>query len=182
MHVKRTEKQDYWKIITIGSWQAALTATAEQVKDLFAILSKTYSPSNSNRLWETIKESMGDDVLYQVRQVHPKLNIELNEEIFNQVLIRSEEKCFALLHFIAQNKPLLIENQKQAYDFVIRRSGELRYWWSNLFGCTRGIHQKGDCACIGIIWNCNNINSKKKNCSFCFKIAITCYVTKISSF
>ncbi|KAG8227464.1 hypothetical protein J437_LFUL011630 [Ladona fulva] len=70
---------------------AALTATAEQVRDLFAIIMTTCSPSNPNTLWEKFKGSMSDDVLHQVRQVHPELNMEyLTKHIFK------EGKCLVI--------------------------------------------------------------------------------------
>ncbi|GIX99474.1 hypothetical protein CEXT_272121 [Caerostris extrusa] len=46
------ENDDHWELVLR---EAALTATAEQVKDLFAIILTTCSPSNSNRL-EKLKE------------------------------------------------------------------------------------------------------------------------------
>lgn len=39
---------------------------------------------------------MSDDILNQVRQTNPDLTIEFNDEIFNETLIRLEDKCLAI--------------------------------------------------------------------------------------
>ncbi|GBP59978.1 hypothetical protein EVAR_84478_1 [Eumeta japonica] len=39
---------------------------------------------------------MSDDILYQIRQANPELTIEFNDDIFNETLIRLEDKCLAI--------------------------------------------------------------------------------------
>ncbi|XP_048004348.1 ATP-dependent DNA helicase pif1-like [Leguminivora glycinivorella] len=100
---------------------------------------------------------MSDDILYQIRQANPELTIEFNDDIFNETLIRLEDKCLAinnqalvelgmptpqrnafnvlnyeitkeksynvneLLEYIAHNKPLLNDNQKNVYNVIMNR-------------------------------------------------------------
>ncbi|XP_067134561.1 uncharacterized protein [Centruroides vittatus] len=39
---------------------------------------------------------MSDDIPYQIRQAHPELATEFNDDIFNEALIRLEDKCLAI--------------------------------------------------------------------------------------
>ncbi|KAG8235129.1 hypothetical protein J437_LFUL012325 [Ladona fulva] len=84
--------------------QAALTATAEQMIYLFVII-LTCSPLNPNKLWEKFKKiQINNQTLVELGLQSPRRDgiDALNSKI-------SKEK----------NNPLLIESQKQAYDFIM---------------------------------------------------------------
>ncbi|XP_060809966.1 uncharacterized protein LOC132904053 [Amyelois transitella] len=83
------ENDNHWELTL---QEATLTASAEQLRELFAIILTTCNPSNPKRLWDAFKRSMSDDILYQIRQTNPELTIEFNDDIFNETLIRLEDK------------------------------------------------------------------------------------------
>ncbi|XP_044735689.1 uncharacterized protein LOC123297922 [Chrysoperla carnea] len=87
------ENDNHWELTL---QEATLTASAEQIRELFAIILTTCNPSNPKQLWDSFKRSMSDDILYQVQQANPELTIEFNDEIFNETLIRLEDKCLAI--------------------------------------------------------------------------------------
>lgn len=135
--------------------EAAQTATAHQIRELFAIILTSCNPSNPNELWMKFRESMSDDILAEMQRIHPFLKISFNDDIFNKALILLENKCIEIGNqtliqlgiqppqrnefdalntellneksynveelgkYIEQNKPLLIESQKHAYDIII---------------------------------------------------------------
>ena len=49
-------------------------------------------------LWEKFKESMSEDVWYQVQKYHSEINIEFNEDTYNEALIRLEDKSLAIIN------------------------------------------------------------------------------------
>ncbi|GBP32214.1 hypothetical protein EVAR_27638_1 [Eumeta japonica] len=86
------ENDNHWELTL---QEATLTASAEQIRELFAIILTT-NPSNPKQLWDSFKRNMSDDILYQIRQANPELIIEFNDDIFNETLIRLEDKCLAI--------------------------------------------------------------------------------------
>ncbi|GBP90828.1 hypothetical protein EVAR_66011_1 [Eumeta japonica] len=86
------ENDNHWELTL---QEATLTASAEQIRELFAIILTTCNPSNPKQLWDSFKRNMSDDVLYQIRQANPELTMEFND-IFNETLIRLEDKCSAI--------------------------------------------------------------------------------------
>ncbi|GBP51524.1 hypothetical protein EVAR_44500_1 [Eumeta japonica] len=87
------ENDNYWEL---KLQEATLTASAEQIRELFAIILTTCNPPNPKQLWDSFKRNMSDDILYQIRQANPELTIEFNDDIFNETLIRLEDKCLAI--------------------------------------------------------------------------------------
>ncbi|GBP57533.1 ATP-dependent DNA helicase PIF1 [Eumeta japonica] len=87
------ENDNHWELTL---QEATLTASAEQIRELFAIILTTCNPSNPKQLWDSFKRNMSDDILYQIRQANPELTIEFNDDIFNETLIRLEDKCLAI--------------------------------------------------------------------------------------
>ena len=87
------ENDNHWEL---AMNEAAQTATASQIRELFAIILTTCNPSNPNRLWLKYREYMSDDILADLRQQNSDLEINFNEEIFNKALILIEDKCLAI--------------------------------------------------------------------------------------
>lgn len=81
--------------------EASLTCHPKQIRTLFAIILTTCSPSNPRELWETHRESLGEDILRQSRATYP--NQEYSDEIFNQTLLLIEDMCISI------NNKLLIQ-------------------------------------------------------------------------
>lgn len=146
------ENDNHWEY---ALEEAAQTANANQIRQLFAIILTSCNPSNPNQLWMKYRESMSDDILAEMRRNHPDLEINFNDDIFNRALILLEDRCIEignqtlvqlgmkppqrgafdamnmdllkeqsynieeLQRYIDQNKPLLIESQKRAYDTIM---------------------------------------------------------------
>lgn len=146
------ENDNHWEY---ALREAAQTATANQIRELFAIILTSCNPSNPNELWLKYRESMSDDILAEMRQNYQDLELHFNGDIFNRALILLEDKCIEinnqsliqlgiqppqrneldvlnmelfkeknynieeLYRYIQQNKPLLIESQKHAYNIIM---------------------------------------------------------------
>jgi hypothetical protein len=74
----------------------------EQIRNLFAIILTTCSPSNPNTSWEKYKEALSEDILAKVRRENLTLEITFGPDIINKALIILEDKCVAMI-----NKTLL---------------------------------------------------------------------------
>ncbi|XP_062714405.1 uncharacterized protein LOC115261339 [Aedes albopictus] len=77
--------------------EAALLCLPEQIRSLFAIILTTCAPSNPNTLWEKYKKDLSEDMLYHVRRQNPSVEINFNQDVFNQALIDLENKCVAMV-------------------------------------------------------------------------------------
>ena len=80
-------------------WDSALTEAsigrkARQLRNLFATMIVFCELSNPLELWEKHKASFAEDILNRQRQLNP--NIELNEQMFNEALLRIENKVMYL--------------------------------------------------------------------------------------
>lgn len=76
--------------------EAAETAKADQLKELFAIILTSCNPSNPNKLWLNYRDSMSDDILARVRKDNDDMDITFNENIYNEALIILEDRCLAM--------------------------------------------------------------------------------------
>lgn len=77
--------------------EAALLCLPEQIRNLFAIILTTCAPSNPNTLWEKYKKDLSEDMLYHDRRQNPSVEINFNQDVFNQALIDLENKCVAMV-------------------------------------------------------------------------------------
>ncbi|XP_040197569.1 uncharacterized protein LOC120930449 [Rana temporaria] len=78
--------------------EAKLISLPDQIRNLFAIILTTCSPSNPNTLWEKYKEALSEDILAKTRRENPTLEITFCPEIFNRALIILENKCIAMIN------------------------------------------------------------------------------------
>lgn len=75
------ENDNHWDF---ALQEAVQTATAEQIRDLFAIIFTTCNPSNPKRLWFKFRDSMSDDIIAEIRRQNPDLQIDFDHEIYNK--------------------------------------------------------------------------------------------------
>ena len=80
-------------------WDSALTEAsigrkARQLRNLFATMIVFCELSNPLELWEKHKASFAEDILKRQQQQNP--NIELNDQMFNEALLRIENKVMYL--------------------------------------------------------------------------------------
>lgn len=111
LQLKLLEDDNHWDT-TVA--EAALGSSANQIRQLFAILLTTCFPSNPIGLWEKYKDSMSEDILHEQRRRYQDTTLEFTEEIYNQALILIEDTCMliaseslAQLKMISPNRPAL---------------------------------------------------------------------------
>ncbi|XP_055604727.1 uncharacterized protein LOC129752961 [Uranotaenia lowii] len=85
------EDDSHWDLALAD---AVLTAPANQIRTLFAIIISTCFPSNPVELWNKFKDDMADDILYRFRTVNHEQ--EMNDEIRNEALIMIEDACLLM--------------------------------------------------------------------------------------
>lgn len=87
------ENDELWeKTLT----EASLISLPQQIRNLFAIILTTCTPSNPKSLWEKYKEYISEDILHRVRKARCNMKVEFSEEIFNETLALIEDKCIAI--------------------------------------------------------------------------------------
>ncbi|XP_031632403.1 uncharacterized protein LOC116346472, partial [Contarinia nasturtii] len=87
------ENDDHWdKALE----EATLTSHPRQIRNLFAIIITTCAPSDPKGLWDKHKESLSEDILRKTRILHPNIDVQFSDEIFNEALILLEEKCISI--------------------------------------------------------------------------------------
>ncbi|PAA84583.1 hypothetical protein BOX15_Mlig017082g4 [Macrostomum lignano] len=76
--------------------EASVVRSAGQMRDLFAILIATCGLSNPLQLWEDFKEDMAEDILHRARQLLQEQELPFTEAVFNEALLRIEDKVLEL--------------------------------------------------------------------------------------
>lgn len=84
------ENDNHWEY---ALREAAQTAKAYQIRELFAIILTSCNPSNPNQLWMKFRECMSDDILAEMRRNDPFSEINFNDDIFNRTLILLEDNA-----------------------------------------------------------------------------------------
>ena len=79
--------------------EAALNCTGSQIRLLFAIVLTTCLPARAQMLWDNLKDSITDDILYLHRTRCNNLSISFSDAMYNEALIA----IFALLLRICQS-------------------------------------------------------------------------------
>jgi hypothetical protein len=106
--------------------EAELISLPEQIRNLFAVILTTCSPSNPYTLWEKFKEALSEDILANVRRENPTLEITFCPEIFNRALIILEHKCVAMVNKtllqLGLPSPLLDRQDVLRADYVGERN------------------------------------------------------------
>ncbi|XP_017467368.1 PREDICTED: uncharacterized protein LOC108359826 [Rhagoletis zephyria] len=72
---------------------ATVSAPANQIRTLFAIIIATCHPSNPTALWDKYKDEMADDILHRVRTTTSNFDLEINDEMRNEALVLIEDIC-----------------------------------------------------------------------------------------
>jgi hypothetical protein len=72
---------------------ATVSASANQIRMLFAIIIATCHPSNPTALWEKYKDEMADDILHRVYTTTLNFDLEINDEMRNEALVLIEDMC-----------------------------------------------------------------------------------------
>lgn len=89
--------------------EAAETEFAGKIRTLFAIMLSCCEISNPQELWEKHREAMSEDLLYNIRNMNPNIEINFNNEIYNQSLILIENQvidmCGKYLDTFGMKKP-----------------------------------------------------------------------------
>lgn len=124
-------------------WDTTLAEASEachpyQIRNLFAIILTTCSPSNPKMLWEKYKENLSEDILYQLRRVNSNDELPFSAEIFNQALIKLEDKCIAINNktLVQLGLPASERNSNDLFDRELLRerqydTDELRAYIEN---------------------------------------------------
>ncbi|XP_025205749.1 uncharacterized protein LOC112602051 [Melanaphis sacchari] len=84
------ENDSHWDL-TLAD--ATISAPANQIRTLFAIIIATCHPLNPNALWEKYKDEMVDDILHRVRTTNLNFDIESNDKMRNEALVLIEDMC-----------------------------------------------------------------------------------------
>lgn len=67
-----------------------------KIRTLFSIILSTCFPSTPSDLWNKYKDHIAEDILHQKRLRTSNANLQINEELYNEVLILIEYKCLML--------------------------------------------------------------------------------------
>ncbi|KAL8572038.1 hypothetical protein ACOMHN_038396 [Nucella lapillus] len=70
--------------------EAAATQMPSQLRHLFAILLTTCELPDPTGLWEAHKEDLSEDVLARTRRQNPRVQVEFNQFIYNEALLKLE--------------------------------------------------------------------------------------------
>lgn len=76
--------------------EAAVSSSANQLRNLFAIMLLYCGLSNPQQLWENHKKEFSEDFFHQAKQKNPRMEITLSEPILNQALLALETKVIQL--------------------------------------------------------------------------------------
>lgn len=87
------ENDNHWDL-TLAD--ATMTAPANQLRTLFAIIISTCFPSNPKDLWNKYKNDMTDDILHRIRTVTSDNQLEMSDEMRNETLILIEDMCLLM--------------------------------------------------------------------------------------
>lgn len=72
---------------------ATVSAPANQIRTLFAIIIATCHPSNPTALWDKYKDEMAEDILHRVRITTSNFDLQINDEMRNEALVMIEDMC-----------------------------------------------------------------------------------------
>lgn len=76
---------------------AEVLETPSRIRSLFAILLTNCGLSNPRELWEKYQKCMAEDILNEAKRRNPSINIDYNDDMFNQALILIEDKTLSMV-------------------------------------------------------------------------------------
>ncbi|KAE9524087.1 hypothetical protein AGLY_015452 [Aphis glycines] len=106
---------------------ATVSAPANQIRTLFAIIIATCHPSNPNALWEKYKDEMVDDILHRVRTTNFNFDIESNDEMRNEALVLIEDMCVLMCGSLLSTLGLPAPNRSRHAAFNLELQREKNY-------------------------------------------------------
>ena len=87
------EEDHHWDL-TLAN--AALTATPNSIRQLFAITLRTCHPTQSSTLWEKYKNYVTEDILHRVKQTKQCPNPYFTRKMYNEALVLVEDLCILI--------------------------------------------------------------------------------------
>ncbi|XP_017477406.1 PREDICTED: uncharacterized protein LOC108367324 [Rhagoletis zephyria] len=90
---------------------ATVSAPANQIRTLFAIIIATCHPSNPTALFDKYKDEMTDDILHKVRTTTSNFDLEINNEIRNEALVLIEDMCVLICGSLLSTLGILAPNR-----------------------------------------------------------------------
>ncbi|KAE9523172.1 hypothetical protein AGLY_016405 [Aphis glycines] len=118
------ENDSHWDL-TLAD--ATVSAPANQIRTLFAIIIATCHPSNPNAWWEKYKDEMVDDILHRVRTTNFNFDIESNDEMHNEALILIEDMCVLMCGSLLSTLGMLAPNRSRHAAFNLELQREKNY-------------------------------------------------------
>ncbi|XP_008182252.1 uncharacterized protein LOC103309183 [Acyrthosiphon pisum] len=114
------ENDSHWDL-TLAD--ATVSAQANQIRTLFAIIIATCHPSNPNALWEKYKDEMVDDILHRVQTTNFNFDLESNDEMRNEALVLIEDMCALMCGSLLSTLGMPAPNRSThaAFNFELQR-------------------------------------------------------------
>lgn len=118
------ENDDHWEYTLTD---AVHSASACQVRALFAIIISTCFPSNPSHLWETFKDDMSEDILNRCRATVNDFELPMTDDMRNEALILIEDQCINICGNLLSKMGMPAPNRQQRVDFNREVQRELEY-------------------------------------------------------
>ncbi|XP_073821135.1 uncharacterized protein [Musca autumnalis] len=118
------ENDSHWDLTLADS---IVSAPANQIRTLFAIIIATCNPSNPTALFDKYKDDMADDILHRVRTTTLNFDLEINEEIRNEVLVLVEDMCLLMCGSLLSTLGLPAPNRSIHHAFNSELQREKTY-------------------------------------------------------
>lgn len=75
---------------------AAVSTSPSSLRDLFSIMIVFCHLSDPMALWNTHKDGLSEDVLQRIRRLHPDLQVDYNDDVYNEALVLLNNKVLSL--------------------------------------------------------------------------------------
>ena len=76
--------------------EAAVSSSAYQLRNLFAIMLQTCDISSPRQLWEDHLENFCEDIIHRLQRLNPNIQVQLSENVQNEALTLLEDKVLQL--------------------------------------------------------------------------------------
>ena len=96
---------------------ATVSAPANQIRTLFAIIIATCHPSNPTELWNKYKDWMADDILHTARTTTSNFDLAINEEMRNEALVLIEDMCVLMCGSLLSTLGMPVPNRSMHEAF-----------------------------------------------------------------
>lgn len=92
---------------------------ANQVRTLFAIIISTCQPSNPHKLWDTYKDDIAEDILQRFRVEKGNLELQMNNDIYNEALVLIEDLCFLMSGKLLPDIHMPVPNRQSSHGKIV---------------------------------------------------------------